>query len=207
MANKMSPETKASVIVKVGGSLFDLPGLGPRLRSWLATLGTAQVLLVPGGGAAADVIRTLDRLHDLGEEAAHWLALRALSLNAAVLQAILPRSQILENWNDLPALWRRGVTAILDGFRFARADEDNVGHLPHCWQATSDALAARVAVVAQARELILLKSVTIPEGMSWSEAARRGRVDATFAATCAQAGPGLAVKSVNFRDLIMSMPE
>lgn len=51
------------VVVKVGGSLFDLPDLGPRLRAWLKTLRTADVLLVPGGGPTADVVRSLDRAH------------------------------------------------------------------------------------------------------------------------------------------------
>src|SRR5262249_50947889 len=78
------------VVVKVGGSLYDLPGLGARLRAWLERLPSREVLLVPGGGPAADVVRDLDRLHRLGEEAAHWLALRALSVNARFLAALLP---------------------------------------------------------------------------------------------------------------------
>ena len=60
-------------VFKVGGSLFDLPDLGQRL-AWLAEAQLSTVLLVPGGGPTAEIIRNLDRRHRLGEEAAHWLA-------------------------------------------------------------------------------------------------------------------------------------
>ena len=69
------------IVVKVGGSLFDLPDLGTRLAAWLRQFEESNVLLVPGGGAAADAIRDFDRVHQLGEETSHWLAIQALSLN------------------------------------------------------------------------------------------------------------------------------
>src|SRR5262249_51626632 len=74
---------------KVGGSLFDWPELGQRLGQWLDTLSSPTVLLIPGGGAIVEFIRKIDRWHHLGEEKAHWLALRALTINAHFLAAIL----------------------------------------------------------------------------------------------------------------------
>ena len=76
------------IVVKVGGSLFDAPALGPALRAYLDTLAPAEVLLVPGGGPVADAVRALDRTHALGEEAAHWLALRSLGVTAALLERL-----------------------------------------------------------------------------------------------------------------------
>src|SRR5581483_10984790 len=76
------------VVVKIGGSLLDLPDLGPRLKKWLEQ-SAATVLVVPGGGAAADAVRRLDQLHRLGESRAHWLALRAVQLNASLLGDLL----------------------------------------------------------------------------------------------------------------------
>src|SRR6185437_15465750 len=105
----------------------------------------ASVLLVPGGGATANAVRELDRVHRLGEERAHWLALRALALNAHFLADLLPGTPVVTEWSA-PGRRRR---AILDCQAFARADEANPGHLPHVWSATSDALAARVAVAAR----------------------------------------------------------
>ncbi len=181
-------------VVKVGGSLFDLPYLGPRLTHWLAGLGAPRVLVVPGGGATADVIRALDRRHALGEEASHWLALRALALNAHALTALLPRSRVVESAAPVDGI------AVLDPFAFCLADERDhpAAALPHSWEVTSDSVAARVAVAAGARRLVLLKSVTFPYEMSWSDAAREGYVDAAFAGVVA-AAPGLDVRAVNFR--------
>ncbi|HZT83482.1 MAG TPA: hypothetical protein VFA26_24845 [Gemmataceae bacterium] len=186
----------ARIVVKVGGSLFDLPDLGPRLRAWLAALPTPDVLLVPGGGPTADVIRDLDRCHRLGEEAAHWLALRALALNAHFLAAVLPGAVVTASLESCGFLVSRGAVPVLDAHAFAHDDEGRPGCLPHTWDVTSDSLAARVALAAGARELVLLKSVSLPEPTDWAEEGRRGRVDPFFAGV-AKALP--AVRAVNLR--------
>ena len=49
------------IVVKVGGSLFDWPDLGERLCRWLAVQEEKEILLVPGGGPTADVIRDCQR--------------------------------------------------------------------------------------------------------------------------------------------------
>ncbi len=185
-------------VVKVGGSLYDLPDLAPRLRRWLAAECAGGVLLVPGGGPAANVMREFDRRHHLGEEASHWLALRALSLNAHFLAALLSPASVLDDVEACQRAWQENNIPILDVFSFARTDEARPGRLPHSWTVTSDALAARVAVVAQASELVLLKSTTIPPGVDWHEAGRLGWVDAVFAEVL-RAAPDLRVRAVNLR--------
>jgi aspartokinase-like uncharacterized kinase len=163
-------------VVKVGGSLYDWPLLGERLRAWLAALDADRVLLVPGGGPTANAIRTLDQTHRLGEEAAHWLAIQALSVNARFLQALLPEASLLDSLAGAPGSerWR-----VLDAWPFYLADEANNDHLPHQWSVTSDSLAVRAAVLLEARELILLKSVSW-DGTDWAAASAAGVVDAYF---------------------------
>jgi aspartokinase-like uncharacterized kinase len=174
-------------VAKVGGSLYDLPDLGGRVRAWIMWCG-GRVLLVPGGGAAADVVRHLDRLHGLGEEAAHWLALRALTVNAHFLGR-LTGAPVVESPGE-------AAVAVLDPHAFCVADESRVGALLHSWQATSDAVAARVAEVFRA-DLVLLKSTDLPPGTAWRDAARAGLVDETFASVVRRAG--LRVAWVNLR--------
>lgn len=188
------------LVVKVGGSLFDLPDLGDRLRRWIADQDAEKILLVPGGGAAADVVRQLDRRHQLGEERAHWLALRALSLNAEFLADLLG-CPIHREWPADPRrLFDRSSTLIADALAFARADEAAVeSRLPHSWSATSDAIAARIAEVLGAGRLVLLKSAPMPAGMTWPEAARSGFVDSIFPTIVKRAG--LRVEAVNLRQL------
>jgi hypothetical protein len=61
---------------------------------------------------------------------------------------------------------------------------------------TSDSIAARVAEVVGA-DLVLLKSVDLPAGLSWEVAAAGGLVDATFGSIVARAG--LQLRWVNLR--------
>jgi aspartokinase-like uncharacterized kinase len=188
-------------VVKVGGSLYDWPDLATRLRRWLAAEWPDGdgVLLVPGGGPTADVVRDLDRRHGLGEEVSHWLALCALSLNAHFLASLLPPACVIGDVWECRRAWHEGQMPILDVHEFARRDEDYPGRLPHSWAVTSDALAARVALVVGARQLVLLKSASIPAGVDWTEAGRHGLVDEMFAEILRQAPADLHVRAVNLR--------
>ena len=179
------------VIVKIGGSLYDLPDLGSRVARWIQRAAHERTLLVPGGGAAADVIRALDRTHQLGEEAAHWLALRMTQVNAHALAHLLPHARVVASPRETPRL------GILDPLVFAQDDEARPGHLPHVWDATSDSLAVRVAMVAQAREVVLLKSVAW-DGHDWETARRAGVVDPYFPQIVRQC-PEVRVHVVNLR--------
>jgi aspartokinase-like uncharacterized kinase len=186
------------VVVKVGGSLYDLPDLGQRLRRWLDDNGIVRVVLVPGGGPLVDGVRKLDRWQNLGEDASHWLALQAMSVNACFLVQVLPGGAILKDLSACEALWREGKTPILDAFSFLLADEGKPGGLPHSWGVTSDSIAARLAVILGAGRLILLKSTTLPDGIDWAEAGRRGFVDGYFGEVVQ--GSGIEVQVVNLRE-------
>lgn len=187
-------------VVKVGGSLYDLPDLGLRLDRWLTErLSGTRVVLVPGGGPVVEVIRQLDCCHGLGEETSHWLALRALTVNAHFLASLLPSACVAGAGEQLQRAWEKNLLPILDVHEFARVDERCSARLPHCWAVTSDALAARVAVVLQARHLILLKSTAIPPDLDWREAGRQGWVDEMFAAVLGDAPTDLQVNAINLR--------
>jgi aspartokinase-like uncharacterized kinase len=178
------------LVVKVGGSLYDLPDLGPRLRSFLASLGEGDRLIVPGGGQTVEAVRGLDRAHALEQEVSHWLALRACAVNAHFLACLLGGARVVA----LPEQCR-GVN-VLDPFAFMTADEGRPGCLPKHWDATSDSVAARVAVVARA-DLVLLKSVMLPSDGDWFAAAAAGDVDSLFP-DVVRAGD-VQVRAVNLR--------
>jgi len=170
------------VVVKVGGSLFDHPGLGRGLRKW-AGLASGRLLFVPGGGPAADVVRQYHHTHQPPEEFSHWLAIGMMDANGQLLQ------QLLTNSGEVPSITE-----------LCRQDEGNSLSLPHIWKTTSDAIAARIAEVFKARELVMLKSIDLPTGIGWMEAAQRGLVDWTFGDVVKRSG--LAVRWVNFRKLL-----
>ena len=66
------------------------------------------------------------------------------------------------------------------------------------FRCSSDSLAARLATLVKARELILLKSIDWP-GDAWADASRAGIVDGFFAEAMRQAPVGLRVRIVNLR--------
>jgi aspartokinase-like uncharacterized kinase len=217
------------IVVKVGGSLFDHPRLVPELRRYLIALPTEEVWLVPGGGSFVEAIRKLDAIHQLGEETSHWLALRALEVTGEFLKGTIAPGQhsglsrpsaYLEDddWEslvpndddqDTPTQSEaqnkpsRSRVHVLDCFGFAREDELRQGALPHSWSVTSDSIAARAAVVYGAERLVLLKSLDVPAGTPWAEAAKRGAVDAHFPQVVAKAK--FPIEVVNFRRVLDSL--
>jgi 5-(aminomethyl)-3-furanmethanol phosphate kinase len=180
------------IVVKVGGSLYDHPRLGPALRAYLESLAPDDVLLIPGGGDLVEAVRKLDRAHGLGEEASHWLALQAMNVTGDFLKRLI----------ELPAFGSR--VRIPDCRAFAWDDIGRHAELPHSWDVTADSIAARMAVVYKAKRLILLKSIEIPSGTSWIEAAEKGWVDSYFPQ--AIAGASMTVEAVNFCRYLDSIP-
>lgn len=160
-------------VVKVGGSLFDMPNLAERLREFLETL-TPPVVIVAGGGAVADAMRRLADTHRLSESTAHWATLKAIAATAELVRG-----------------WVIAGVEVLDCEAFCRAD----GTLPESWAMTTDSIAARFAAVNGA-DLILLKSVDWPNGVSPEVAAANGWVDAYFPTAAA----GVTVRCVRFRN-------
>jgi aspartokinase-like uncharacterized kinase len=187
----------APIVVKVGGSLYEWAELGPRLQGFLKLLSNNQVLLVPGGGRIVDGLRELDRQHQLGEATCHDLALRALSVSARFLRALLGRSVVVESLEECRGAWERGDLPILDCHSFLRATSERETALPSSWDVTSDSIAAYVARCVGAQRLVLLKSCDDLTRGDWGQASCNGFVDRWFPR---MVGADLAVEVVNLRE-------
>lgn len=185
------------VVFKVGGSLLDLPNLGGVLEELIALRPDAAPLLVLGGGATADLVRRWDRIHDLGETRAHWLAVRSLGLNEAFLRELLPHCRSVSSRTEVIAHSRDRRIALLDTLRFLELDEQQADSLPHCWDVTSDSIAAHVAIRFEATELVLVKSVPLIGTPTLHVAQKSGLVDRHFSEL---AGRIPRISWVNLRD-------
>lgn len=191
-------------VVKLGGSLFDLDALGDRLRSWLSRCVPRRTALVVGGGITADIVRDFDSRFHIGEVSAHWLALRALSFNSHLVSNLLAESTVVTTPAECMRCWEQARIPILDPFAFLIADEGQPDALPHCWDVTSDSVAARLAELIGAKVLILLKSCSPPQGSTPAHWAAAGIVDPWFP----QAARRLpSVRIVNFRSISVECPE
>lgn len=151
-------------VIKLGGSLLDVPDLVARFESFRAAeVGGAAGLLVVGGAASADVVRFFDRQFNIGAERGHWLAVRAMQFNAHVIAAVLPGCRLVCDEAEARAAWSSQLLAVVDPLEWLTRDEARGIAVPHRWSFTSDSIAAHLATQLKAARLTLLKS-TLPRG-------------------------------------------
>ncbi len=186
-------------IVKVGGSLFELPDLRQRLAAWRAAQVPATNLFIAGGGNLAEAIRQLDRTHHLSERDVHWLSIEAMSITAKFLRSLL-HVGLLRTCDEIEDAVSdaRPTDWVLDPLLFYDDEEPCLPgtKLPTTASVTSDSIAARLAEVMHADELVLLKS-RLPETASIVSESAAGYVDEFFPTI---AGQLRRVRCVNLRD-------
>lgn len=178
-------------VIKLGGSLLQLPDLTDRFHRWLAQQPRAANLVIVGGGELVDAIRKLDEMHRLDEARAHWLCVQAMSVTAR-LGAELLDLQLIEK---MPTQAATEAACILDVQRFVEREcARQNSPLPMSWDVTSDSIAARAAERMSA-ELVLLKSALsrVPDV---GELAAAGYVDRYFPVAAARV---LVTRLVNLR--------
>lgn len=121
-------------VLKLGGSLIGSARPIVSRLSCLASKGYS-FLVVPGGGPMADLVRKLFSRYSLSDEAAHWMAILAMEQYAYLLAdgtgAVLTKE----------IARCAGVKILLPYHALMEGDSG----LVHCWDYTSDAVAALVA--------------------------------------------------------------
>jgi len=167
LSNTRSPKSSADSsspwIVKLGGSLLDLPDLSERLIRFIHHVSTRRILIITGGGAAADVIRRLDHSHALTPQAAHWAAIGAMSHNAEVLIRLnQPFLKLARTRTAAEDIWSSGACAVLDSAAFLQ-HEPLADAIEASWDVTSDSLSAWIAHHWPAATVILAKSCDAPD--------------------------------------------
>lgn len=170
------------IVVKLGGSLLSCPDLVDRLRSLVAKFESSRTLVVVGGGESTDVVRNWSTRFHLSDEAAHWLALRSLSVTRALVRTLLPEWGDVTTQDEAIRFWKaQAAPLLLDIERsLSLAESHGETSLPHTWETTSDSIAAWVAQEWDARQLILLKSTDLPRNFTLHQACEAGLVDANF---------------------------
>jgi len=169
------------VVIKVGGSLFDLPDLSARLSRLLDDFENARPLIICGGGETVDLVRSWDKTYDLGDEAAHWLAIQSLMLNDKLLCELMPNARVISSPAEATEVWKDHKIPVLCSYTYLKqTSETQIAPLPTSWDVTSDSIAAWVSLTWPAEELVLLKSVDLPREMTLSELAQAGLVDRFF---------------------------
>lgn len=191
-------------VVKVGGSLFDLPDLRQRIEGWLTRQPRRRYVFVAGAGPFGNALRELDARHHLQPETAHWMAVDCMRVTASLLHALWPDSKWICAWEDLLALQRaEHLHVVLDVRQFLESVEPKLpgGPLAHDWSVTSDSIAVRVAMALSADSCVLLKSRAPADGGTVASWAAEGYVDECLPQLRGELPP---IEWVNLRDDVWS---
>ena len=167
-------------IIKLGGSLLNLPDLSARLDACRQTYMNDRSVLIVGGGPTADIVRQFDQHHHLGQERSHWLAIQAMKFNTHLIASILPRCRIATDTEACNGAWKNSDLPIVDPLVWLEDEHRNGITIPHRWNFTSDSIAAHFAVRMGARRLTLLKSTLPDKHCDVAKAAATGIVDSDF---------------------------
>ena len=142
-------------VIKIGGSLGQSSKLADLMLQISDLVPRHGILAVPGGGAFADAIRDYDRRFGLDPDASHWMAVLAMDQFGHLISSLIPNSELIKDPEDAQKVAAAGQVPVLLTYDLLF----HTNALPRSWDVTSDSIAAWVAGICKAEQLILLKSV------------------------------------------------
>jgi aspartokinase-like uncharacterized kinase len=174
---------RESVVVKLGGSVVR----SGELAAWLEAIASAPlpVVVVPGGGALADEVRSCQAALGFGDRAAHRMALLAMDQLAWAVAGLRIGFAVGTTEAELRAVLERGEVAVWAPYGLVAGR----GDVEESWRLTSDSLALWLAGRLGASCCFLVKSVQ-REGRHAraQELMQAGIVDQAFPAMLKDAG-------------------
>jgi aspartokinase-like uncharacterized kinase len=162
------------IVVKFGGSLAE----DDALQSWLDAVAVVAggTVIVPGGGAFADVVRDEQRRLGFSDRAAHRMALLAMEQYGEVLIDRMPSLLPCRTIEEIRRAATMKRVAVWLPAAMVLADPA----VPESWEVTSDSIAAWLARRLSARVLVLVKSAAAARPLDPVALAAQGLVDAAF---------------------------
>jgi 5-(aminomethyl)-3-furanmethanol phosphate kinase len=166
------------LLLKVGGSLGPSAELRPLMQRIALLARRRRLLVVPGGGVFADLVRGQKKRLRLDDRTAHHMALLAMDQYGLLLSSLTRRSTVVDNLRAAELVAEAGKVPILLTSTLIRRETG----LERSFRLTSDSIAAHLAGRLRAAHLVLLKSVRHTTGRLKDRAAaealaRRGIID------------------------------
>jgi hypothetical protein len=143
-------------LIKIGGSLAEDPAALRALCNKLGEIAKKyRIVVVPGGGKFADVVRDFDRRYVLFPDISHRMAILGMDQFGLLLSQIIPNSCATYLLNDAKQLSEIRVVPIFLPSRLMLQDDP----LEHSWDVTSDSIAAYIASRLNTDKVILVTDV------------------------------------------------
>jgi len=143
-------------VIKIGGSLAEDP---ERLRALCAKLSEFAkkyaIVVVPGGGRFADVVRDFDKRFTLSSGVSHRMAILGMDQFGLLLSQIIPNSCATYLLNDAKQLSEIRVVPVFLPSRLMFQEDP----LENSWNVTSDSIAAYVASRLHVAKVLLVTDV------------------------------------------------
>jgi aspartokinase-like uncharacterized kinase len=143
-------------VIKIGGSLAEDP---ERLRALCTKLSEFAkkyaIIVVPGGGRFADVVRDFDQRFTLADAISHRMAILGMDQFGLLLSQIIPNSCATYLLSDAKQLSEIGVVPVFLPSRLMFQEDP----LENSWNVTSDSIAAYVASRLHATKVLLVTDV------------------------------------------------
>ena len=164
------------IVVKLGGSLSHSDALINCLNSVEKNYRGRAVVIVPGGGAFADQVRSAQQRWRFDDTTAHRMAILAIQQMALLFNGIKPDFTVAGSVAEIrrqlprqqPVIWSPDITEL------------DQAAIPASWDISSDSLAAWLAKTLVATELIVVKSAAIDARLSLAQLAQKGIIDSGF---------------------------
>ena len=144
------------IVIKVGGSLAVdsdvLRGLCVELSRVAERF---KVVVVPGGGEFADMVRDVDEQYGLAAGTSHRMALLGMDQFGLLLSELIPNSRVASSLSVISGLGSSGRVAVLLPARLVFRARS----LMASWDVTSDSVAGYVGGRLGATKLVLVTDV------------------------------------------------
>lgn len=143
-------------VVKIGGSLaVDDIALRALCLELSKIAENHRLLVVPGGGEFADIVRTVDERFSLNSWVSHRMAVLGMEQYGLLLYNLIPKCRLAYSLSVLEGLSGSGHAVVLLPSRLVfRARSLKVS-----WDVTSDSIAGYIAARLDANKLILVTNV------------------------------------------------
>lgn len=164
-------------VIKLGGSLLGEPELFTDCLNTIIECKTGSLVIVPGGGLFADVVREIDQPFKLSAAASHLMAMRAMEQTGLLICDYHPAFRAAGSPDAIASVLADGRIPVF----FPSNYPQNQPSLHADWSVTSDSISAWLAGHIDASHLILVKSLEAADSNYFFPClVEEGVVDAAF---------------------------